>query len=181
MNFLSIFLFSILWFFALLCLSRIGVRNLAVIPHRCNLVQSLIRKLVIAMDDSVTYEANKKIVHYGSLEEKERGKSGSPAPAGASSHSPTPTPNINVGSGETIAMEDSVSSKTRNELIEEFERRKRGRHVVVSTDDGEVKKNLRQVTTSPPTTPSTPTTPPPTTTTTLSGKPRRGCFRSFVS
>ena len=93
------------------------------------------------MDDPVTYDANKKVVHYGSLEEKEKSKSGSPAPRG----SPSPSPNINVGSGETMTIEESVSSKTRNELIEEFERKKRSRHVVVSTDDGEVKKHLRQV------------------------------------
>ena len=91
------------------------------------------------MDDSVAYEANKKVLHYGSLEEKERSKSGSPAPSSPASA------NVNVGSGETMAMEESASLKTRNELIEEFERKKRSRHVVVSTDDGEVKKNLRQV------------------------------------
>ena len=89
------------------------------------------------MEDSITYEANKKVVHYGSLEEKERSKSGSPAP--------TSSVNINVGSGETIAIEDSLSSKTRDDLIQEFERKKRSRQVVVSTDDGEVKRNLRQV------------------------------------
>ena len=95
------------------------------------------------MDDPVTYDANKKVVHYGSLEEKERSKSGSPAAGG--SPSPSSTPNVNVGSGETMTLEESISSKTRNELIQEFERKKRSRQVVVSTDDGEVKKNLRQV------------------------------------
>ena len=92
------------------------------------------------MDESVSYEANKKVLHYGSLEEKERSKSGSPAPS-----SPAAAANVVVGSGETMAMEDSISSKTRNELIQEFERKKRSRNVVVSTDDAEVKKNLRQV------------------------------------
>jgi len=91
----------------------------------------------MSMEDSITYEANKKVVHYGSLEEKERSKSGSPAP--------TSSVNINVGSGETIAIEDSLSSKTRDDLIQEFERKKRSRQVVVSTDDGEVKRNLRQI------------------------------------
>ena len=92
------------------------------------------------MDESVSYEANKKVLHYGSLEEKERSKSGSPA-----APSSPATANVVVGSGETMTMEESISSKTRDELVQEFERKKRSRQVVVSTDDTEVKKNLRQV------------------------------------
>lgn len=91
------------------------------------------------MNDSIAYQANKKVLHYGSLEEREKSRSGSPAP-------PSNSANINKGSGETMAIEESQSSKTRDELIKEFERKKRGRHVVVSTDDAEVKRNLRQVT-----------------------------------
>lgn len=41
-------------------------------------------------------------------------------------------------------MEDSIS-KDKQALLEEFERKKKARHVQVSTDDDEVKKNLRQL------------------------------------
>lgn len=41
-------------------------------------------------------------------------------------------------------MEDAIS-KDKQALLEEFERKKKARHVQVSTDDDEVKKNLRQL------------------------------------
>lgn len=36
-------------------------------------------------------------------------------------------------------------SKDKQALLEEFERKKKARHVQVSTDDDEVKKNLRKL------------------------------------
>jgi len=95
------------------------------------------------MDSPVNYEAGKKVVHYGSLEEKERAN----LEKGTKDDSPTlqPSVNINVGTGETIAIEETKSGKSRSDLLQEFERRKRGRTVVVSTDDAEVKRNLRQL------------------------------------
>lgn len=41
-------------------------------------------------------------------------------------------------------MEDAIS-KDKQALLEEFERKKKARHVQVSTDDDEVKKNLRKL------------------------------------
>lgn len=41
-------------------------------------------------------------------------------------------------------MEDAIS-KDKLALLEEFERKKKARHVQVSTDDDEVKKNLRKL------------------------------------
>lgn len=41
-------------------------------------------------------------------------------------------------------MEDAIS-KDKQVLLEEFERKKKARQVQVSTDDDEVKKNLRKL------------------------------------
>lgn len=41
-------------------------------------------------------------------------------------------------------MEDAIS-KDKQALLEEFERKKKARHVQVSTDDDEVKKSLRKL------------------------------------
>lgn len=41
-------------------------------------------------------------------------------------------------------IEDEIS-KDKQALLDEFERRKKARHVNVSTDDNEVRQNLRQL------------------------------------
>jgi len=45
---------------------------------------------------------------------------------------------------EYFDLEDAIS-KDKQALLEEFERKKKARHVQVSTDDDEVKKNLRKL------------------------------------
>jgi len=45
---------------------------------------------------------------------------------------------------EHFDLEDAMS-KDKQALLEEFERKKKARHVQVSTDDDEVKKNLRKL------------------------------------
>lgn len=51
--------------------------------------------------------------------------------------------NINV-SEEYMDLEDELS-KEKQLVLEDFERRKKARQINVSTDDGEVKANLRQL------------------------------------
>ncbi|XP_043267061.1 U4/U6 small nuclear ribonucleoprotein Prp4 isoform X2 [Venturia canescens] len=51
--------------------------------------------------------------------------------------------NVHI-SNEYMDLEDEMS-KDRQALLEEFERRKKARQINVSTDDSEVKKNLRQL------------------------------------
>lgn len=53
-------------------------------------------------------------------------------------------PNLFSNSLEYLELEDSIS-KEKQALLEEFERRKKARSINVSTDDGEVKRNLRQL------------------------------------
>lgn len=45
---------------------------------------------------------------------------------------------------EYMELEDAMS-KDKQALLEEFERRKKARSINVSTDDAEVKRNLRQL------------------------------------
>lgn len=93
-------------------------------------------------DDDVVYVKKLKRVYYGSLEEQEKaklaekkeGEGDEPAPAGANIHT----------HDEYMDLEDEMS-KDRAALLEEFERRKRARQIHVSTDDEQVKKNLRQL------------------------------------
>ncbi|XP_030853727.1 U4/U6 small nuclear ribonucleoprotein Prp4 [Strongylocentrotus purpuratus] len=77
-------------------------------------------------------------VHYGTLEEhlKKTGVSdatGIVLEAG----------NINMSAGETFDMEEHISER-RKELLAEFERRRKARQITVSTDDSEVKAQLRK-------------------------------------
>ncbi|VVC39786.1 Hypothetical protein CINCED_3A000395 [Cinara cedri] len=94
-------------------------------------------------EEDVTYVKKPKTIHYGSLEDQERIRL---ATLQANSESDTDQKvggNINVSS-EYFDLEDAIS-KDKQALLEEFERKKKARHVQVSTDDDEVKKNLRKL------------------------------------
>ena len=107
--------------------------------------------LKMSDDEDLHYVKKQKIVHYGSLEETERSR----IPTGATdsnddsrdgltaSSGPTASNNIHV-SNEYMELEEDMS-KDRQALLEEFERRKKARQINVSTDDGEIKKNLRHL------------------------------------
>lgn len=95
-------------------------------------------------DEEIIYVKRPKKIHYGSLEEQERAKlleslKDDPDKDAGSLLSG----NIHI-SDEYMDIEDEVS-KDRAALLEEFERRKRARQIHVSTDDDQVKKNLRQL------------------------------------
>ncbi|XP_046385616.1 U4/U6 small nuclear ribonucleoprotein Prp4 [Ischnura elegans] len=107
------------------------------------------------MSDDEDFIAVKKAktIHYGSLEEQEqirlaalaKIKSEAEGNGGASDGVTIPVEagNINI-SDEYMDLEDEMS-RDRQALLEEFERRKRARQINVSTDDEEVKRNLRQL------------------------------------
>ncbi|CAL9682009.1 unnamed protein product [Knipowitschia caucasica] len=91
-------------------------------------------------------------VFYGSLEEKERERlsaESKPSPeTGVQTGVQTgiqagiQAGNINISSGETLEIEERVSER-QHEVLLEFERRRRARQITVSTDDTEVKAGLR--------------------------------------
>ncbi|EAT38069.1 AAEL010013-PA [Aedes aegypti] len=95
-------------------------------------------------DEELVYVKRPKTIHYGSLEDTERSRqmkdSGSDLYSGAGSSSDI------IGqiytSSEYFDLENEVS-KDKAALLEEFERKKKARQIHVSTDDSEVKKNLR--------------------------------------
>ncbi|XP_066900825.1 U4/U6 small nuclear ribonucleoprotein Prp4 [Halyomorpha halys] len=108
-------------------------------------------------DEDLLYIKRQKTIHYGGLDELEKEKL---AAASAVPQAPETTeenveeepekvvPKPEVGnmhiSDEYMDIEDEIS-KDKQALLDEFERRKKARHVNVSTDDNEVRQNLRQL------------------------------------
>ncbi len=90
-------------------------------------------------DEDVSYVRRRNVVHYGSLAEA-AGRSSSAA-AGADDA------NENIQrSSEYLALEEEANAAGgQAEILKEFERRKRARLINVSTDDAEVKNNLREL------------------------------------
>uniref|UniRef100_A0A8C7YEL4 Pre-mRNA splicing tri-snRNP complex factor PRPF4 n=1 Tax=Oryzias sinensis TaxID=183150 RepID=A0A8C7YEL4_9TELE len=86
--------------------------------------------------------AKKSRVFYGSLEEKERERLSLQATGNDAVRAGIKAGNINISSGETLEIEDRVSER-QQEVLAEFERRRRARQITVSTDDAEVKAGLR--------------------------------------
>ncbi|XP_015585441.1 U4/U6 small nuclear ribonucleoprotein Prp4 isoform X2 [Cephus cinctus] len=105
-------------------------------------------------DEDLVYVKKQKTVHYGSLEEAERIRLATAAAESSEedkdSANANDMPTISAMAGnvhisnEYMELEDEMS-KDRQALLEEFERRKKARQINVSTDDSEVKKNLRQL------------------------------------
>jgi len=97
-------------------------------------------------DDEVSYVKKQKVVHYGSIEEKERQRlsAKSSSSSSAISSNLSKGPNINT-SDQYLELEKEVISKEKQSVLEEFERRKKARQIAVSTDDIEVRAHLRQL------------------------------------
>lgn len=112
-------------------------------------------------DEDLLYIKRQKIIHYGSLEEKERARlaaekekkteeeadetknDSDEETTSEAIRAAIAAGNINV-SDEYMDMEEEIS-KDKQLLLEEFERRKKARQINVSTDDAEVKATLRQI------------------------------------
>ncbi|KAM6985557.1 U4/U6 small nuclear ribonucleoprotein Prp4 [Aplochiton taeniatus] len=95
-------------------------------------------------DDDEAPLAKKSRIFYGSLEEKERERLGREASGSGKDavKAGIAAGNINISSGDTMEMEERVSER-QQEVLADFERRKRARQITVSTDDSEVKACLR--------------------------------------
>ncbi|XP_058796104.1 U4/U6 small nuclear ribonucleoprotein Prp4 isoform X2 [Phymastichus coffea] len=91
-------------------------------------------------EDEPQYVKKPRTIHYGTLEDSlisdsiRDGKDGDPKQLLA---------NVHI-SNEYMDLEDEMS-KDRQQLLEEFERRKKARQINVSTDDSQVKKDLRHL------------------------------------
>ncbi|XP_074655780.1 U4/U6 small nuclear ribonucleoprotein Prp4-like isoform X2 [Tubulanus polymorphus] len=94
-------------------------------------------------DEGIGYVKPDRVIHYGSLEERLRLQS---AAAGANAiKAGIAAGNISIaGKAEPMDLEAEVSA-SKQELLDEFEKRKKARQLAVSTDDGEVKAYLRQL------------------------------------
>ncbi|XP_066255733.1 U4/U6 small nuclear ribonucleoprotein Prp4 [Euwallacea similis] len=98
-------------------------------------------------DDEISYVKKTKTIHYGSLEDSERARIEAAEDDEDSNNSevepalPPPPPEEH---NEYLELEEAMS-RDKQALLEEFERRKKARSINVSTDDGEVKRNLRQL------------------------------------
>ncbi|XP_013418559.1 U4/U6 small nuclear ribonucleoprotein Prp4-like [Lingula anatina] len=94
-------------------------------------------------EDNVTYVRPKKTINYGSLEQQEKLRllSGS---SGEAIQSAIAAGNINI-SEETMEIEEADGPDSNAAVLAFFEKRKRARQIQVSTDDLEVKANLRQL------------------------------------
>lgn len=115
-------------------------------------------------DEEISYIKRTKIIHFGSLEEQERQKlaakekfkdepSDDDDKDGTDdedtddddniSKEVSASGNVNVGD-EYMELEEEIN-REKQQLLEEFERRKKARQINVSTDDCEVKAVLRQI------------------------------------
>ncbi|XP_070582205.1 U4/U6 small nuclear ribonucleoprotein Prp4-like [Ptychodera flava] len=88
-------------------------------------------------DEDIRYIKRQK-VHYGSLESQVKSSTEESIKAGIQSG------NINIFEGDHFDLEEHVNAQ-REEMLAEFERRKRARQILVSTDDSEVKVKLREL------------------------------------
>lgn len=87
-------------------------------------------------DDEISYVRRNKVVHFGSHANSETlGKS----------HGDSGLAGVNISTEYLPLEQDENPLDNRTEMLEEFERRKRARLINVSTDDSEVKKDLRQL------------------------------------
>ncbi|KAK9878963.1 hypothetical protein WA026_003782 [Henosepilachna vigintioctopunctata] len=94
-------------------------------------------------DEEVQYAKKPKTIHYGSLEEGERARLQQKDEEKNDDEDSTAVAQ-GSSSNEYMELEDAMS-RDKQALLEEFERRKKARSINVSTDDAEVKRNLRQL------------------------------------
>ncbi|XP_077986471.1 U4/U6 small nuclear ribonucleoprotein Prp4-like [Glandiceps talaboti] len=89
-------------------------------------------------DDEAPFSVKRQKVHYGSLQGQIRDNVDDFLKIGLESG------NINITEGDHFDLEEHVNAQ-REEVLAEFERRKRARQILVSTDDAEVKIKLREL------------------------------------
>ena len=92
-------------------------------------------------DDDIGYVRRNKVVHYGSLANNEQLGNNQKNAASAGSNVQVSTDFMTLSKDENPSQE----IEDRTEYLEDFERKKRARLIHVTTDDSEVKKDLRQL------------------------------------
>lgn len=92
-------------------------------------------------DDDIGYVRRNKVVHYGSLANNEQLGNNQKNAASAGSNVQVSTDFMTLSKDENPSQE----IEDRTEYLEDLERKKRARLVFVTTDDSEVKKDLRQL------------------------------------
>ncbi|ELU16587.1 hypothetical protein CAPTEDRAFT_226300 [Capitella teleta] len=99
-------------------------------------------------DEEELHYVRKTSLHYGSIEEQEKTRIAKGKYGESLGHDAIKAGiragNINLAGGQSMYIDPDDSSQNKKDLLEEFERRKRVRQIHVSTDDGEVKIQLRQ-------------------------------------
>lgn len=85
-----------------------------------------------------------KVIHYGSLEEKERQKLQGLGP-GITGIDVKPTTSQTAEDRKTVDLDDDCVNEVRNKMIEEIERKRKSRQIAVSVDDVEVRAHLRDL------------------------------------
>lgn len=100
-------------------------------------------------DEELNVPQVKKAIVYGSLEEKEKLRlsaiSSSGSLASDAIKAGKAAGNINITEGGSYDIAERDPNEGQEELIAELEKRKKARQIQVSTDDSEVKANLRQL------------------------------------
>ncbi|XP_054157982.1 U4/U6 small nuclear ribonucleoprotein Prp4-like [Oppia nitens] len=99
-------------------------------------------------DDELSYVKRQKVIHYGSIEDKERERI-----ATIKDRQTTASASVVVSAAAAVGnknddyydLEKEVLSKDKQLVLEDFERRKKARQIHVSTDDIEVRAHLRQI------------------------------------
>ncbi|CAH1108802.1 unnamed protein product [Psylliodes chrysocephalus] len=96
-------------------------------------------------EEDIQYVKKTKTIHYGSLEDSEKARIEAQNEESNDAQSSAPAANSPVQeTSEYMELEDAMS-RDKQALLEEFERRRKARSINVSTDDAEVKRNLRQL------------------------------------
>ncbi|BFZ20632.1 hypothetical protein BsWGS_23671 [Bradybaena similaris] len=99
-------------------------------------------------DEGPSFTKRQKVLHFGSLEDVEKHRLGadksSVTAVSTAIEAGKEAGHINISDGGHFDLEASESAM-HAEALAEFEKRKRARTIQVSTDDSEVKANLRQI------------------------------------
>lgn len=97
-------------------------------------------------DDDVQHVRRQSVIHYGSLADNAGGGGGVKRKAAKDDDDEDEDGDNVQRSTEYLALEkEDMVGLGKEEMLQEFERRKRARLINVSTDDAEVKKNLRDL------------------------------------
>ena len=96
-------------------------------------------------DADVKSAKKTKVIHYGSLEEKERQKLKGIGPGITGFDAPSTATTTATETRKTVDVEDESVNQMRTQMIQEIERKRKSRQIAVSVDDVEVRAHLRDL------------------------------------